>query len=75
MTLYNPQLLTVNETSRLTGFGGPMVRQLAHNGKLKIVRVGGRILVERNSLLLYLEANYPYILGKILYGEGKVKQA
>lgn len=47
--------LTVEEASQLTGYNKEQVRRLARAGKVKVQKWGAAWMIDRSSLLAYIE--------------------
>ena len=60
MTTENKRLTyTVPEAAEILGLSRPTGYKLANEGKLPVLRIGGRILVSKAGLLKMLEAAGP----------------
>lgn len=57
-------LLTVSESASFSGLSKSFIRELVHNKKVKYMKSGVKFLIERDSIIDYLNSQY----------EGKVKQ-
>lgn len=52
----HPQLLTVEEVARLLRIGRDLAYQLAREGKIPVLRLGRRMVIPRQILMRWIEA-------------------
>lgn len=65
MTLYNPTRLTKVEACEVLGCSTTKLERLIRARKVKAIRIGGRVLLERKSLLVYMRTDDPYRLEQV----------
>lgn len=56
MSEAEPQLLTVREVARILRIGRDLAYQLAREGKIPVLRLGRRMVVPRQILMRWIEA-------------------
>jgi excisionase family DNA binding protein len=61
-----PDLLTTGQAARALGVSAQTIKNWATTGKLRAVRLGGRVMVRREDLLDYLERLRPEPAGGVI---------